>query len=440
MKCEKCNQEIAPNARFCSNCGAPVPAGINIDLKQEGDVVEGDVTGVEMDQVPDQANVSVGQKVGTVKKDASLVGVRIGSLTPPGSSPQPVEAPAAPAIPDPFLDVEIHILPLHDDAYPVEITLDGETVFRGSMGAELDDARLNTVPQVAGGYLFEHLFHDPELLKAWAHARGRSERRRVRLNISPGAPELHRLDWEALRDGSTWLPGSAQTPFSRYLPIDQAWGQPSSMQPIRMLVVISNPSNLDEYASPPIQVEAERGALQAGLGAVGEAIRVDFLQGPVTLIRLQDRLSSGYHILHFIGHGKFSSAREEAMLLFQNEQGQTQVVSDLALAAMLNSLAERPALVFLTSCESASRSTSDAFMGLAPLLVANGVPAVIAMQGPLSMISGRQLNEIFYKRLLAHGTVDQALNEARSGLATLQRPDSTLPVLFMRLRSGKLWV
>jgi hypothetical protein len=80
-----------------------------------------------------------------------------------------------------------------------------------------------------------------------------------------------------------------------------------------------------------------------------------------------------------------------------------------------------------------------AFSGLGPKLVQIGVPAVIAMQENISVLSARQFAATLYQRLLAHGTVDLAMNEARGTLITSGRFDAAVPVLFMRLSDGQLW-
>jgi hypothetical protein len=95
--------------------------------------------------------------------------------------------------------------------------------------------------------------------------------------------------------------------------------------------------------------------------------------------------------------------------------------------------------VFLAACQSATRSTADAFLGLGPKLVSAGVPAVVAMQDVVTVVTARKFSGTFYQRLLAHGQVDLAVNEARSVLLTAGRPDAAVPVLFMRLKSGQLW-
>jgi hypothetical protein len=80
-----------------------------------------------------------------------------------------------------------------------------------------------------------------------------------------------------------------------------------------------------------------------------------------------------------------------------------------------------------------------AFSGLGPKLVQIGVPAVIAMQENVTVLTARQFVGTFYQRLLAHGTVDLAMNEARGTLITSGRFDAAVPVLFMRLPDGRLW-
>ena len=114
-------------------------------------------------------------------------------------------------------------------------------------------------------------------------------------------------------------------------------------------------------------------------------------------------------------------------------------VLDDELVSLLARQGVQPRLVFLAACQSATRSSADAFLGLGPKLVSVGVPAVVAMQDFVTVETARKFSGVFYKRLLEHGLVDQAMNEARSSLLTAGRPDAAVPVLFMRLKSGQLW-
>ena len=341
-----------------------------------------------------------------------------------------------------FADLEIRIFPLEERGYPVEITLDGQQEFpRGYLDAAVAAWTPSGDPEEDGRRLFAALFAAADLRAAWAQALGQSPRRRIRLRIDPAAAELHALPWELLHDGTAMLSAQADTPFSRYLPIALPWGGPVDERPVRVLVVVSNPADLEgRYGLPPVEVERERAALQAAFDRVGSGlVRADFLPPPVTLERVEEALRTGYHVLHFIGHGAFNRRRGQAALYLQDEKGNGRRVTDGELAGMLARQGARLRLVFLVACQSATRATTDAFLGLAPKLVRVGVPAVVAMQDTVTMESGRRFGAAFYKSLLTTGAVDEAVNRARSLLLSGGRPDAGVPVLFMRLKSGRLW-
>ncbi len=339
-----------------------------------------------------------------------------------------------------FTDLEIRIFSCQDKGYPVEITLGGQQEFpRGFMAGDILPWVSSSDAVADGRQLFAALFADAQLRSAWDEARGRAPQRRLRLRIDPGAAELHALPWELLCDANTMFSARADVPFSRYLPVALPWSGTAS-EPIRVLVVIANPADLDAYHLAPVDVPAERASLEQALGALSPAeVRVDFLPSPVTLKCLERKLREGYHILHYLGHGAFDRSRQRTALYMQDDAGNTQVVTDDALIGMLSRQHARPSLVFLAACQSAMRATSDAFLGLGPKLISAGVPAVVAMQDVLSFSAARALSAVFYNRLLAHGVVDLAMNEARSALVTGGHPDAAVPVLFMRLKSGQLW-
>jgi hypothetical protein len=348
-------------------------------------------------------------------------------------------------------------------------------------------------PRTAGARLFRWLTADPELAKAWERARGSRPQRRIRLRIDPDSPELHAIPWELLReevtlrgpagngaagpDGSSPsqqllgidLAASSATPFSRYLA--GAWqpGGPILKRPLRILVAIASPSGLgsDDWVDfAPIQEEIEWAVLQEAVAgqnveltrypqparpvwvssAEGEPEPVGGNPAPLTLLKLQTELSKGYHILHLICHGSFSKKTGEAALFLADEDDKVRLVRDVELAEMLarqlagadGTADDRLRLVFLHSCQTAARSPADAFRGLAPKLVAAGVPAVLAMQDRVEMGTARQFAAVFYRQLLEHGQVDLAANEARAAVIGAFRSGAEVPVLFMRLRDGRL--
>lgn len=326
--------------------------------------------------------------------------------------------------------------------YPVEITLGGQQEFpRGYLDAGVVPWAPTGVPEADGQKLFETLFADGALRGAWAEAQGQAPQRRVRLRIDANAAELHALPWELLQQGPVMLSAQADTPFSRYLPIALPWSGPVEERPIRVLAVIADPEDLQSrYNLAPVDIALERESLESALADVGpDELQIDFLDAPVTPERLEEALREGYHVLHFVGHGAFSSRRGQAALYMQDEAGNALRVLDDRLVNMVARQGVRPRLVFLAACQSATRSTSDAFLGLGPKLVRVGVPAVVAMQDVVTIETARKFSATFYPRLLEHGQVDLAVNEARSTLLTVGRADAAVPVLFMRLKSGQLW-
>ncbi len=343
-----------------------------------------------------------------------------------------------------FIDLEIRIFPsdARDADYPVEITLDGQQEFRGHLSADVFPWMPGSDPVEDGRELFEVLFEDKVLRQAWAEARGRSAQRRIRLRIDASAPELHALPWELLHEDDTMLAANADTPFSRYLAVPEPWSGAVEERPIRVLAVVSNPGDLEErYNLASLDVDVEQGILQDAFQALDKnEIEMDFLDPPVTLKRIAKMLQNGYHILHYVGHGAFDERKGHALYL-QDEEGDAAIVHS---ATFVNVLARQstqalPRLVFLAACQSAARSTASAFLGFGPNLVTVGVPAVVAMQDNVNIGTARELSLTFYQRLVEHGMVDCALNQARSVLLAAGRPDAAVPVLFMRLESGQLW-
>jgi hypothetical protein len=334
--------------------------------------------------------------------------------------------------------VEIRLGAREERGYPMEITAGGQQEFApGYAAGDLADWSPSGEAVADGRDLFQRLFADTALKEAWAEVRGRSAKRRIRLRIDPDAPELHRLPWELLRDGSTWLAASGDTPFSRYLPMPTVWPEPIAQRPLHVLVAISNPIDLQtKYDLSAVDMALEEGTLRAAFAEVGaDRVQVEFLPPPITIERLGQRLLAGrHHVLHFLGHGGFNEKQDKAALYLQNDDGTARRATADQLAGLLTSH-----LILLAACQSASKIRCDAWAGLAPQLVAAGVPAVLAMQDQISTHSARQFSAVFYRQVLAHGVVDAACNEARSILAATGRPDAAVPALFMRLEAGRLW-
>ena len=315
-----------------------------------------------------------------------------------------------------YTDLLIRIYPRQEEQpfYPAEASLsDGSHFTSGEF--HVDHEALLSVepePQQYGLDLFYALFSG-KIREAYdvatGLARAKTEGRlRTRLWIDAQAPELHAIAWERLcQQAQTPLSTSAMTPFSRYLELPSAEPQPAAQWPRRMLFAIANPADLGEYDLAPLDVEQEVRNLMAALeyqqrtgllhvtlmpGHTGLSDEVrtaaesagyevsDEATDLTHILRLLNQ--NHYHILHFLGHGRFNRRDGSAMLMMENRNGNTKPYKDQAIAEELQALASPPELIFIASCESAKRDpeSGNPFVGLAPKLIEAGIPAVVAMQ------------------------------------------------------------
>ncbi len=91
----------------------------------------------------------------------------------------------------------------------------------------------------------------------------------------------------------------------------------------------------------------------------------------------------------------------------------------------------------LASCQSAGDNIGEALSALGPRLAEAGIPAILAMQGKISMDTVAEFMPVFFEELQRDGQIDRALAVARGTVR--ERPDYWMPTLFMRLKSGRIW-
>ena len=345
-----------------------------------------------------------------------------------------------------YADLEIRILDRQAAGYPVELTVAGRQLPRGFLDpAALPLPWVSSVdPAADGERLMRWFAADPAVKEAWDRANGLDGYCRIRLRIDATAPELHTVPWELLRRpagpgiAAHDLAASDKTPFSRYLALPNPPGRQIVDERLRVLVAIASPDNLAKYQLTPIDRAVELAALEAALA--GLPVELTELTGPCTLPAIERALRRGYHALHFVGHGAYVESAGAALFL-ADDANQVSIARAEKLAEMLARLAgpDSPLqLVFLGSCQTATASPADAFRGLAPQLLQAGVPAVLAMQDLVPVLTYRAFAYAFYRQLMQHGAVDLAANQARAALLTARLPGAAIPVLFSRVPDGKL--
>ncbi len=349
-----------------------------------------------------------------------------------------------------FADLEISLNKADGGKYSVEMRFtqpksDADTRIGADepITVEFDLPTLQVMiadPLEHGKMLTESLFADEKLRTGFAQARtsAADTSLRVRLLVGPGAQELNTIYWETLLDPGdkkTQLSTNENVLFSRYLAsTDWRSVQLRSKGDLKTLAAASNPSDLESYKLAEVDVASELARAKESLGAVPVAELGS--AEPCTLNALMDKLRDGVDILYLAAHGT-AGAGGEPRIWLQGEDGKAAITSAEDIVMRIKELQNQPRLIVLASCQSAGKGNGDVLQAFGPRLAQAGVPAVIAMQGNVSMESIKKFMPVFFAELYKDGQIDRALAVARGTIR--EAHDFWMPVLFMRLKSGKVW-
>jgi hypothetical protein len=265
---------------------------------------------------------------------------------------------------------------------------------------------------------------------------------RIRMNFDlreSGIATVAALPWELMRRPGELGPllGSTQTVFARSLDMPAPAMLRPVKGPLRVLLIKANPKGT---AALDLRRESEMvaRALAELPGVVVEEV------DPVADRIFSRCIHNDYHVVHYMGHGDFA-ATEGGMLLLEDEAGNAVPTSADAFAHLFRD--EPLRLVFLNACETGVTprlSTLHPFAGVAAALVSNGVPAVVAMQFPISDRAALHFSKIFYESLTAGQPVDVAVAQGRRVLylnaacGDVGVGEWATPVLYLRDGEGAL--
>jgi hypothetical protein len=344
-------------------------------------------------------------------------------------------------------ELEIGLRRTDSDAYLIEwrysqpLSEAGPQLASWRARFDLSKLRALTTDDLAYGRLLgQSLFADPNVRGAFMQARRNAQALdaalRLRLFIDASASELNALRWETLcdpQDDARLFTGE-RILFSRYLNSDDM--RPVRLRPqsaLRALVIIASPSDVGEYKLAALDVAAELARAKISLGNVSVSALAS--NGTATLNNLADKLRDDYDIVYVVAHGALIHG--EAYLWLEEAAGKADVVKGTEIVARFGELRQGPRLAVLASCQSGAQTSDGAHAALGPLLAAAGVPAVVAMQGNITLQTADVFMPMLFKELRRDGQIDRAVAVARG--AVREQPDSWMPVLFMRLRGGNLW-
>jgi hypothetical protein len=199
---------------------------------------------------------------------------------------------------------------------------------------------------------------------------------------------------------------------------------------LRILAVVAQPRG-----AAPLDAKTETTDLRkafAGLVRKGRA-EVEVL-APATPGRLQRRLAAGgVDVLHFVGHGEFDEREREGSLLLEDERGRPRPLGTDAVRQLLCGRGLR--LAFLNACETGRGGRVEWNRGVAPALVAAGLPAVVANQYPVEDAAATAFARELYAQLAVGAALGDAAREARVAVGRDLGTGSlgwAVPVVFAR--------
>lgn len=265
------------------------------------------------------------------------------------------------------------------------------------------------------------------------------ERLRVQLSFQDGSAELAALPWEYLYcpDSETrrgfFLSTDVGLVLSRYMPLGKGRQNLAPAEsPLRVLMVVSKPKELGPVIDGPV-IEAVKQLAD---------VQIDVLDMPTVGEYLDALREKRPHVLHYIGHSRFNKAEMQGEIaLLGPDYESVQWVRDREFTEFFAQMGVKPRLVFLQSCEGAAVDFAANFAGLAPQLIRAEIPAVAAMQYPITNKAAISFSRAFYRELANGAPVDHAAQVGRWRI-TVDDPDAYntgafgIPVLYLHSRDG----
>ena len=298
--------------------------------------------------------------------------------------------------------------------------------------------RLESDLREIGEGLFSSLMLDKEISQLYASSRGAiPDGATLRVKLRVDSDSLAALPWEYFYDSlvvQDFLGLHAQTSVVRYTALRQPQKELLVEGPLRILGMVANPKKGAGYANLDATVERER--IERGIRKLHESGDVDFqwVFGESST-ELYDALykRGPWHAFHFIGHGGIDAYSKEGFIVLTKESGEPEYIFGKELRRLLTTQTSLR-LVVLNCCDSGRGPGS-----VAKELVTGGVPAVLAMQYPISDEVAIELSTGFYTALASGQTVDGAVTGARIKMNLRSKTEWGIPVLFMRSHDGRIF-
>ncbi|HET9443989.1 MAG TPA: CHAT domain-containing protein, partial [Acidimicrobiales bacterium] len=282
------------------------------------------------------------------------------------------------------------------------------------------------------------------------------DRLRVRLQL---AGALADLPWEYAylpRDDAAtddelagFLALDRRLSLVRHHPLDPGAGPPPSLAPVtggrlRLIALLATP---DDPAYPKLQVAAERGAIAGAVKRL-TGLETSWVEH-ATFDKLERAVDQPAHVLHFAGHGEFTTDLGEelgtvvgrAFLVLEDDEHRPDLLGAEQVALQVAGAGIQ--LAVLGACHSGRRDAVNPWAGVAPALIRTaGIPAAVGMQFTIADQAAVQFSRRLYERLAEGLAVEEAVTAGRLAIALRKggaERDWGVPVLYLRGEGGPLF-
>lgn len=313
--------------------------------------------------------------------------------------------------------------------------------------------------RLIGSNLYASLFTgniESSLQASINQARMNKELLLLQLRFDEDSAEIARFPWELIYNRRPLL-ASGVVEIARYISYPESVTDVLVESPIRLLYIQPRPTNLSKLDS--IERTFVKKVVQS---AAKEIIKIDFLKKSSFYNLIEYIQLNRVHIIHFDGHGVFgwkckcgainypasSSCKTKLQdgicgqpkispvmgyLAFEDEDGRTDWISSDELSYILTN--HGLVLAIISACRSSDIGWDNLFNGLAPSLIQSGIPAVIAMQLPITSSSAVRFMEGFYRELVRSYSFVHAINKGR--LQMLRTNQWFVPTLYLRSKDDQ---
>lgn len=270
---------------------------------------------------------------------------------------------------------------------------------------------------------------------------------RLRLRVEP--LQLAALPWEYTylqvtsgeKVASDFLAWQRRISIVHYETIGESLKPLEEKEKVHIAIVLATPTD-----QPDLDVEPDKKAIAAAIDSVNSEVQVfeSTLVESATRDKLLESIK-GTDIFHFSGHGVFEGTEftqegkilRKGKIILENADNESDPYDSQLLANNLGNAGVR--LVILGACNSAARDEGGAWTGLAPSLVRENIPAVLAMQYKVRDKNAARFMAIFYARILGGYSIDEAIFEGRQAIFSnsgLEERDWGVPVVYLRAEDG----